>query len=140
MPAPIRTPRTLALASAPPGWRARAAAWLLIGAALLAAGNVRAEETGVTVSYGYNFFGELKYGPDFTHLDYVNPDAPKGGEISTWAQGSFDSMNPYTREGLAGSLSTSGYESLMTGTADEVGSAYCAAGGNVFRRHTPDGA
>jgi microcin C transport system substrate-binding protein len=125
MPAPIRTPRTLALASAPPGWRARAAAWLLIGAALLAAGNVRAEETGVTVSYGYNFFGELKYGPDFTHLDYVNPDAPKGGEISTWAQGSFDSMNPYTREGLAGSLSTSGYESLMTGTADEVGSAYC---------------
>lgn len=122
---PRRPARSLALARPAPLWPRWAAGALLIGATVLAAGAPRAQEAGVTVSHGYNYFGELKYGPDFTHLDYVNPDAPKGGEISISAQGSFDSMNPYSREGLAGALSTSGYESLMEGTADEVGSSYC---------------
>ena len=35
-------------------------------------------------AHGFNFFGELKYPNDFQHLDYVNPNAPKGGEISIW--------------------------------------------------------
>ena len=35
----------------------------------------------VTISHGYSTFGELKYDADFERLDYVNPDAPKGGEI-----------------------------------------------------------
>jgi microcin C transport system substrate-binding protein len=122
---PRRPARSVALARPAPLWPRWAAGALLIGATVLAAGAPRAQEAGVTVSHGYNYFGELKYGPDFTHLDYVNPDAPKGGEISISAQGSFDSMNPYSREGLAGALSTSGYESLMEGTADEVGSSYC---------------
>lgn len=78
----------------------------------------------VIKSHGYNFFGELKYGPDATHLDYVNPNAPKGGEISIWAQGTFDSMNPYTRKGRAGALASAPFETLMDGTADEVGSLY----------------
>jgi microcin C transport system substrate-binding protein len=108
-----------------PLWRTWVAGSLMLGAAMLAAGQLRAQEAEVTVSHGYNYFGELKYAADFAHLDYVNPDAPKGGEISISAQGSFDSMNPYSREGLAGALSTSGYESLMTGTADEVSSSYC---------------
>lgn len=120
-----RPARSLALSRSAPLWRTWVAGSLMMGAALLAAGALRAQEAGVTVSHGYNYFGELKYGPDFAHLDYVNPAAPKGGEISISAQGSFDSMNPYSREGLAGALSTSGYESLMTGTADEVSSAYC---------------
>ena len=38
----------------------------------------------VTVSHGYSFFGDLKYPADFAHLEYVNPTAPKGGEISQW--------------------------------------------------------
>ena len=29
--------------------------------------------------HGLSAFGDLKYGPDFKHFDYVNPDAPKGG-------------------------------------------------------------
>ena len=82
----------------------------------------RSEET--IVSHGYNFFGELKYPADFTHLDYVNPTAPKGGEISIWAAGTFDSMNPYSRKGRAGALSSAPFESLLTGTSDEVGSVY----------------
>ena len=60
----------------------------------------------ITVSKGFSNFGELKYSKDFDHLEYVNPSAPKGGEISIWANGTFDSMNPYSRKGTSGSLSS----------------------------------
>jgi microcin C transport system substrate-binding protein len=55
----------------------------------------------------------------------VNPDAPKGGEISQWAFGGFDSMNPYSVKGRAGQLSSAMYESILSGTADEIGATYC---------------
>ncbi len=74
---------------------------------------------------GISTFGALKYAADFKHLDYVNPDAPKGGEISTGIVGTFDSMNPFSVKGVAGSLSSVFYESILAGTADEIGSAYC---------------
>ena len=47
---------------------------LAMGAATL----VRADghETIIS-SHGYTNFGELKYGADMEHLDYVNPDAPQ---------------------------------------------------------------
>ena len=89
----------------------------------LCSGLAFASET-VTKSHGYSYFGGMKYDADFKHLDYVNPDAPKGGEISTWGFGTFDSMNPYSRKGRAGALSSAPFESLMSGTADEVGSTY----------------
>ncbi|WP_371441620.1 extracellular solute-binding protein [Rhodovulum sp. ES.010] len=89
----------------------------------LGAGLARAEEN-VTVAHGISTFDDLKYPADFEHLDYVNPEAPKGGEISIWAFGSFDSMHPYTTKGRAGALSTIFFESLLTGTADETGAAY----------------
>ena len=85
----------------------------------------RAEEAGVITAHGISTFGDLKYAADFAHLDYVNPDAPKGGEISEWAPGSFDSMNPYSVKGVAGALSSIPYESLLAGTADEIGASYC---------------
>ena len=40
------------------------------------------EVKGLTFKHGIAFFGELKYPADFTHFDYLNPDAPKGGEIA----------------------------------------------------------
>ncbi|MDD9718343.1 extracellular solute-binding protein [Dinoroseobacter sp. PD6] len=96
---------------------------LALGMALaLAALPVRAD---MITSHGISTFGELKYPADFPHLDYVNPDAPKGGEMSVWAFGSFDSMNPYTLKGRAAGLSNVFFESLLTGTADEIGAAYC---------------
>ena len=76
------------------------------------------------ISHGISTFGDLKYEKDFKHLSYVNPDAPKGGEISFWAFGSFDSMHPYTRKGRAGAYSSIFFESLLEGTADEIDSAY----------------
>ena len=60
---------------------------------------VRAET--VIKSYGISTFGDLKLPADFTHLPYVNPDAPKGGEMSQHGIGTFDSYNPYTFRGRA---------------------------------------
>ena len=76
------------------------------------------------ISHGISTFGDLRYKKDFKHLSYVNPNAPKGGEISFWAFGSFDSMHPYTRKGRAGAYSSIFFESLLEGTSDEIDSAY----------------
>ena len=78
----------------------------------------------VIIAHGISTFGDLKYKNNFKHLDYVNPSAPKGGEVSIWAFGSFDSMHPYTTKGRSGSLSSVFFESLLTGTSDEIDSAY----------------
>ncbi len=60
----------------------------VIGVAALWAGSEAFADAheGVTVSHGYTNFGELKYGPDAV-LDYVNPDAPKGGDFFTMGAG-----------------------------------------------------
>ena len=97
---------------------------VLIAAALWM-GTARAEDHEVITAHGISTFGDLKYPADFKHLDYVNPDAPKGGEISVAALGGFDSMNPYTIKGRAAGLSSGFYETLLAGTADEIGAAYC---------------
>jgi len=85
--------------------------------------SARAQE--VIVAHGISTFGELKYPADFTHLDYVNPDAPKGGEMSLAAQGTFDSLNLYSVKGVPGALGTISFESILAGAADEIGALYC---------------
>ncbi|MEN8872603.1 MAG: ABC transporter substrate-binding protein, partial [Pacificibacter sp.] len=83
------------------------------------------EET--IVSTWFSDWGSAKYAEPFDHLDYVNPDAPKGGEISIGTVGTFDSMNPFaTGTGTPAALSSSMYERLMAGTSDEyAGAVYC---------------
>ena len=54
----------------------------------------------------------------------MNPDAPKGGELSIAASGTFDSLNPYSRKGRAGALTTLQYDSLIESTSDSVGQYY----------------
>ncbi|MEW9918328.1 extracellular solute-binding protein [Marimonas sp. MJW-29] len=94
------------------------------------AGTARAQEETIK-SHGYSFYGDLTYGPDYPHFDYVNPDAPKGGEISLSTLGTFDSMNPYTRKGRGGALSTVMFESLLgegvnaAAPADVYAEYYC---------------
>ncbi|NNE80876.1 MAG: ABC transporter substrate-binding protein [Silicimonas sp.] len=104
--------------------------WIALGVtglgALLASPVFGESHEKIIVSHGYNEYDELKYSPDSPHLDYVNPDAPLGGEISLSAIGTFDSMNPYaTGIGNWGALSTVGYEDILQTTDDEVGSYYC---------------
>ncbi len=94
-------------------------------AAALWAGLAMAQDQKVTVSHGISTFGALKLPADFPHLPYVNPNAPKGGEISQWAPGTFDSVNPYTIKGVPVALGSIFYESVLTGTADEIGASYC---------------
>jgi len=97
---------------------------LAIAAALMATA-ARAQEQTTVVSHGISTFGELKYGADFPHLDYVNPDAPKGGEISQWRPGTFDSVNPYSVKGVGEAYAAIAYENILATTGDEIGSAYC---------------
>lgn len=79
--------------------------------------------------HAFALHGSPKYGPDFTHLDYTNPDAPKGGTLNLSALGTFDSFNPYIIKGTpAAGLRLLGqsfvYDSLMEQTNDEPFSMY----------------
>ncbi|MBP6737831.1 MAG: ABC transporter substrate-binding protein, partial [Rhodobacteraceae bacterium] len=95
------TQRAKAISVPAASWHMRLAGGLLALTAAAFAHAARADEGKVIVSHGISTFGELKYPAGFTHLDYVNPDAPKGGEISQWAPGGFDSLNPYSVKGMA---------------------------------------
>jgi microcin C transport system substrate-binding protein len=64
-----------------------------------------------------------KYGPDFKHLDYVNPDAPKGGSVKYAGLGSFDSFNPFIVGGDPAGLGGL-YETLTTQVDDDSMSEY----------------
>ena len=101
---------------------------LLAGSVLLLGGMFLAGQAGaqnLVKSHGYSYFGDLKYPADFPHLDYVNPDAPKGGEISEWAPGTFDGYNPYFRGGNTAVMSTAPFEAIVTTTADDPTALYC---------------
>ena len=74
--------------------------------------------------HGLSLFGDLKYGPDFKHFDYVKPDAPKGGRVRLFAIGSFDSLNPFTFKGEAAAGVGSTYDRLIKPALDEPGSEY----------------
>ncbi|MGE5271611.1 MAG: extracellular solute-binding protein [Thiohalocapsa sp.] len=89
------------------------------GVVLLAA--VAAAATG---GYGLSLFGELKYGPDFQHFDYVNPDAPNGGSMKFSAIGTFDNLNPYIIKGVPAAGIGRTFDTLMVSAQDEAGSEY----------------
>lgn len=75
---------------------------------------------GVIVTHAISMRSEPKYGPDFTHFDYVNPDAPKGGTIILAATGTFDSFHRYAQRGDSAPGATLFYDSLITGSSDEI--------------------
>ncbi len=81
-------------------------------------------------SHALVMHGEAKYARDYTHFDYVNPNAPKGGTLRQHSIGSFDSLNPFIVKGSpAAGLSFLGqtflYDSLMEQSNDEPFSMYC---------------
>ncbi|MGF1552414.1 MAG: extracellular solute-binding protein [Paracoccaceae bacterium] len=103
------------------------------GAAMLPrgrAGLARASETGGLAMtgglHGLSAFGELKYPAGFAHFDYVNPDAPRGGELSTGFGGvTFDSLNPFVLKGTPGLLIPNVvFDSLMAAADDEPSAYY----------------
>ena len=50
--------------------------------------------------HGFSFFGTLAYPPDFEHFDYVNPDAPIGGDLALPVIGTFNSFTPFIQKGI----------------------------------------
>lgn len=87
------------------------------GSAVLQAG------TG-TRHHALSLVGEPRFGPDFQHFDWVNPDAPKGGTVRQWAMGSFDSLNPFSVQGSAALGIGLIYDTLMASSPDEPSTEY----------------
>ena len=79
-------------------------------------------------AHGYALWGDLKYPPGFPHFDYVNAQAPKGGElrlVSGLRVSTFDKYNPFTLKGNAPAYLTElMFETLLTPSLDETASAY----------------
>ena len=76
--------------------------------------------------HGLSLYGDLKYKPDFKYLDYVNPDAPKGGAVRQVSIGTFDNFNPVVA-GIKGNTAAGVgliYRQPDHEFLDEVSSAY----------------
>lgn len=131
----IQAPKTgKAIAKTKPqdtSWFVWTAAAALLTVFALIAGMARAEVKMIS-THGYSFYGDLTYPADYPHFDYVNPNAPKGGEISLGVVGTFDSMNAYSRKGSAGSLSSMMYESLLGAAPTETNIDLASAPADVL--------
>ena len=79
-------------------------------------------------AHGYALWGDLKYAPGFSHFDYVNPQAPKKGElrlVSNLRVSTFDKYNPFTMKGNAPAYLTGlMFDALLAGSQDETASGY----------------
>jgi len=79
-------------------------------------------------AHAYSQFGDIKYPAGFKHFEWVNPDAPKGGEIELVPPlriTNFDKFNPFTLKGTsAPGLGALVFESLLTATMDEPNTEY----------------
>ncbi|PNH82142.1 extracellular solute-binding protein [Vibrio diazotrophicus] len=69
-------------------------------------------------------FGEAKYPQNFTHFDYVNPDAPKYGKITYGQVGTYDNFNRYASRGVPAIYTGELYDTLMYSPTDEIDSYY----------------
>lgn len=96
----------------------------MLVAGLLAAAPSTAQEWRTTSS----LIEDTKYGEDFRHYDYVNPEAPKGGTLNSIATGTFDSFNPFIVRGTAaaglGNFGGRLYDTLMQQATDEPGTSH----------------
>ncbi len=99
----------------PPRCLARCAALLALAAAA----------TSATAAPALALRAEPKYRPGFTHFAYVNPQAPRGGEIMLAEIGSYDNLNPYSLKGLAAAgLGDLVFETLAVSSLDEPSANY----------------
>jgi microcin C transport system substrate-binding protein len=68
--------------------------------------------------------GTPRFGPDFTHFDWVNPDAPKGGKLRQRAIGSFDTLNEYAAKGSSAIGLHMLFDTLMVQSLNEPATDY----------------
>ena len=100
-----------------------------LGAALVCllviGGHAASASDDLTKHHALSLIDAPKYGPDFTHFDWVNPNAPKGGRVRQWVMGTFDTLNRFPdnkgRPAVAVDLI---YDRLMVSSPDEPATAY----------------
>ena len=96
-----------------------------LAAALIAAPALAQDKKpGATVSHGLTLLEDLKYPADFKHLDFVNPDAPKGGTLRQSSIGTFDTFNPYIIKGSPSGAVGFVFQNLMDSPLDEISAGY----------------
>ena len=91
---------------------------------LASVARVQAAGDDVTAGPALSMYGDLKYGVGFTHFDYVNPNAPKGGEVRLAAVGTFDNLNPFILKGVPAAGVADVFDRLVESSADEPFSEY----------------
>ncbi|MGQ0457162.1 MAG: extracellular solute-binding protein [Hyphomicrobium sp.] len=77
-----------------------------------------------TCHHALSLVGAPKAAADFKHFDWVNPDAPKGGTIRQFVDGTFDTLNPFSDKGVKAAGLGLLYDGLMASSADEPSTAY----------------
>lgn len=98
----------------------------ILAALLSLPGAGLAQPQNTSPRHGLSAFGDLKYPADFRHFDYVNPNAPKGGELRAWQLESFDNLNPLILKGVMAQDLGLVYQSLMVRANDEPDAVYAA--------------
>ncbi|WP_420911156.1 extracellular solute-binding protein [Vibrio aestuarianus] len=76
-------------------------------------------------------FGQAKYPADFSHFDYVNPNAPKYGKVTYGQIGTYDNFNRFASRGAPAAGSGELYDSLMFSPSDEINTYYPLIASNV---------
>lgn len=84
--------------------------------------------SSASAAHAFALYDDPKYPPGFTHFEYVNPDAPKGGELflaNPDRRTSFDKFNPFSLKGVAAAgVSNLMFETLTAGSSDETATMY----------------
>ncbi len=105
----------------------KAGAWMILLAWVLAPTSAYSENIldNVELKHGVSFFHDLKYPLGFTHFDYVNPDAPKGGKLVQATQLNFNTLAPH-QENAVQPPSQIGMigDTLLVRAGDEVSAFY----------------
>ena len=78
----------------------------------------------LTGAHALSMFDDVKYGPEFEHFDYADPNAPRGGALRLAALGTFDNLNPFILKGNAAAGAGLIYDNLLTGSLDEPFTEY----------------
>ncbi|QJQ15266.1 extracellular solute-binding protein [Enterobacter hormaechei] len=98
---------------------------------LLALVSLSSRAQTIKESTAFAVIGEPKYAVNFNHYDYVNPAAPKGGNVTLSATGTFDNFNRFALRGVAAARTESLYDTLFVTSDDEPGSYYPPVAENV---------
>ncbi|HFE3481746.1 TPA: extracellular solute-binding protein [Enterobacter hormaechei] len=98
---------------------------------LLALVSLSSQAQTIKESTAFAVIGEPKYAVNFNHYDYVNPAAPKGGNVTLSATGTFDNFNRFALRGVAAARTESLYDTLFVTSDDEPGSYYPLVAENV---------